>query len=173
MNTPLILEWRFTMHQRIQLTVVIGGAISLKAVSLLVDNNAPKFTVLAVLLFLVVGALICLACTKRGVFKSDNNLYRGLYFRSHCLLKKKISLTDKTKVTVLELNKRQKSAWFSDAKPDHSISYARYDVTLLNDKHTEKELLVSLDTKELAQKTTVFLEQQFGLVEEVYSPDFR
>ncbi|WP_408041400.1 hypothetical protein [Tenacibaculum amylolyticum] len=124
------------------------------------------------LLMAVLLLIIALQFLEIGLLKKKGNLYRGTFFFGRLLLKEKINLQSKTKVSILKLTKRQKMAWFSIANPDLALSYYRNDITLLNNKHTEKEVLVSLDNEALANKTIQFLEENFGLIHEVYSPDF-
>ena len=66
----------------------------------------------------------------------------------------------------------QKMAWFSNAKPDLANEFDTFNVTLLNNKHTYKELLISLRNDNNSNKAIRFLASEFKLIEEVYSPDF-
>lgn len=172
MSNNIILESRFTSHQKIHITLIIGAPFILIIVALLrMDLNYIGYIVL-LLFVLIYSMMICLAFTKRGLLKKNSELYRGLYFKNTLLLKKKINLEDKTKVSVLKFKKSQKMAWFSVAQPDMASDFNAFDITLLNDKHTDKDALVSLSCEELAKKAIEFLEAKFNLAYEIYSPDF-
>ncbi len=109
---------------------------------------------------------------KRRLLKKESELYRGLYCFGKLILKKKISLNNKDQVSILKFRKTQKMAWFSNANPDLALTFQKSDVTLLNKKHTKREMLISLDSEDLAIKTIAFLENNFDLEYNVYSPDF-
>lgn len=172
MKTEIILESKFTSHQKTHILMVFGLPIILvivKLISLGLDVKNSILTLLFVCLFLVSVSVTFL---KSGLLKEQNSLYRGIYFLGKLIFKKKVSLEDKNKVTILKFKKSQKMAWFSAANPDLTLTFYRSDITLLNDKHTRKEMLVSLDNEHLTNEVLNFLEINFGLKHEVYSPDF-
>ncbi len=172
MKKEIILESKFTLHQKTHILMVFGAPIILviiKLISLGLDVTNSLLSLLFVCLFLIVVSVTFL---KTGLLKEDNSLYRGVYFLGKLIFKKRISLEDKNKVAILSFKKSQKMAWFSAANPDLSLTFYRSDITLLNEKHTEKEMLVSLDNEYLTNEVLNFLEIHFGLKHEVYSPDF-
>ncbi|QKX03481.1 hypothetical protein HN014_00625 [Aquimarina sp. TRL1] len=173
MTNEIVLESRFTIHQKIHIILSIGAPFII-IIFLLIVNMPLNFLGYLVLLgfMSLYTLLVCLALTKRGLLKVNDNLYRGLYFRKKLILKKKIDLTHKTKVSILKFKRSQKMAWFTVANPDLSTVFNSFDVTLLNDKHTIKDPLVSLNSNDLAEKSIEFLEQNFDLKFEIYSPDF-
>ncbi|TCI93034.1 hypothetical protein [Tenacibaculum sp. M341] len=170
MKKEIILESKFTSHQKTHILMVFGAPIILVIIKLIsLDITNSLLSLLFVCLFLIVVSVTFL---KTGLLKEDNSLYRGVYFLGKLIFKKKISLEDKNKVTILSFKKSQKMAWFSAANPDLSLTFYRSDITLLNEKHTRKEMLVSLDNEYLANEVLNFLEIHFALKHEVYSPDF-
>ncbi len=179
MKNEIILESKLTVHQKTHISVVMLIPVFFVIVITLIQHfeqhnlsdislSFPRLIPATIVLLV----LIMLLFLKTGILEKNNNLYEGTYFKGKLLFKKKINLTDKTKVAILKLNKRQKMAWFSIANPDQALSYHKNDITLLNDKHTRKELLVSLDDENLANKTVSFLEENFDLTFETYNPDF-
>ncbi|MDB4180976.1 hypothetical protein N9611_01855 [Flavobacteriaceae bacterium] len=128
---------------------------------------------LTLLMFIISYAtIVCIAFTKIGLLKKEDKLYRGLYFEKKLILKKKIDVTNKSKVSILKFKRNQKMAWFSAAKPDLSLEYNAFDITLLNDKHTQKETLISLSNKGISKKAVEYLVTNFSMICEIYSPDF-
>jgi len=173
MNTKLILESRFTTHQKTHIILSIGAPFLF--VIFILIKNMPLNLIgnLILLVFLIFYALlVCIAFTKRGLLKYNENLYRGVYFKGKLLIKKKIDLTNKVSVAILKFKRSQKMAWFSVAKPDLSSKFNNFDITLLNQKHTNKDHLLTLFNEEHAKKAIDFLEKNFSLKYEVYSPDF-
>lgn len=172
MKNKIILESKFTEHQKTHLSIILGIPIIIVIIKVLNTDLNERGYVSLLLLITVLVLTIAIQFLKTGLIKKNANLYRGTFFFGKLILKKKINLTSKTKVSILKLRKSQKMAWFSIANPDLALSYYRSDITLLNNKHTEKEILVSLDNEAIADQTIQFLQENFGLILEVYSPDF-
>ena len=179
MQNEIILESKLTAHQKTHVIMVIGLPVIIVSVTILnhhlsLHGMNQWSLVFPKLLFLFTILLLgfFLVFLRTGVLKVDNHLYLGTYIFGKLIFKKKIITSHKSKVAILKLSKRQKMAWFSIASPDQSLSYHKNDVTLLNNKHTHKELLVSLNDEVLAMKVVTFLEENFGFIHEVYSPDY-
>jgi len=172
MIKTLILESRFTTHQKTHIILSIGAPFII-IIFLLLRTNLNSIGYLILLIFILIyTTIVCLAFTKRGLLKQNSDLFRGLFFMNKLILKKKIILNNKTKVAILKFKKNQKMAWFSDAKPDMATEFNTYDITLLNNKHTQKEMLVSLSNEAICNTTIDYLEREFNLKHEIYSPDF-
>ena len=172
MSNRILLENRFTTHQKLHLILSIGAPFIL-IIFTLARTNLNYIGYLVLFIFILIYTLIvCLAFTKRGLLKKGSDLYRGLYFAEKLILKKKINLNDKPKISILKFKRSQKMAWFSVAKPDLASEFNAFDINLLNDKHTKKEMLISLTNNETAKKTIDFLSSNFDLQYEIYSPDF-
>ncbi|CAL2062592.1 hypothetical protein [Tenacibaculum sp. 190524A05c] len=177
MKKEIILESKFTAHQKTHILVVLGIPVVIMTMFVLsrhYNNSSVSTSDLGKLIFLgfvflIVGLIIFF---KNGVLKKDDGLYLGTYIFGKLLFKKEIDLTNISKLAILKLRKSQKMAWYSLANPDQALSYDRNDVTLLNDKHTQKTLLISLEDENLANETVSFLEENFDLTLETYSPDF-
>ncbi|MBU2995314.1 hypothetical protein KO500_02670 [Cellulophaga baltica] len=169
----LVLESRFKTHQKIHLILTIGAPFIFIIFSLITMglNAIGNFILLVFILMYVL--LVCLAFTKRGLLSLNSELYRGLFFSDKLILKKKIDLNNKTDVAILKFKRSQKMAWFSVAKPDLASDFNAFDITLLNKKYTQKEMLVSLSNEAICKIAINFLEKEFGLQHEVYSPNFR
>lgn len=174
MNTDkIILEDRFTTHQKISLLLYIGAPFIISIFGLArIDLNYKGYLML-VLLILVYGLIICLSFTKRGFINYNSDLYRGLFFKDKLILKKRIDLTDRSKISILKFRKSQKLAFFSAARPDLATEFNSFDINILNDRHTKREKIMSLKNKMNAENTIEFLTLNFNLKNEIYSPDFR
>ena len=172
MTSKIILESRFTTHQKIHIILYLGAPFIITIFSLArLDLNFIGYLFLLILI-LIYSVMVCIALTKRGLLKQGSDLYRGLFFIDKLILKKKIDLTNKPKVSILKFKKSQKLAWFSAARPDLAFDFNAFDINLLNDKHTQKEMLVSLSNNDIAKKTIDFLNTNFDLKYEIYSPNF-
>ena len=172
MDDKIILEYRFSSHQKTHIIFFIGSPLILIIYSLMKINlNNVGLSVLF-LLIVIYLSLVCLAFTRRGLLKKGSELHRGLFFFKKLILKKKIDLTNKSKIAILKFNKTQKMGWFSAARPDLSLGFSSLDINLLNKKHTKRETLISLTDNEKATRAVEFLEAKFELKNEKYSPDF-
>ncbi|CAL2087042.1 hypothetical protein [Tenacibaculum sp. 190524A05c] len=186
MKKEIILESKFTAHQKTHVSIILGLPILVVIIKFLsmefgddgITGNydgitdAPNNYMKIAALILVFFVIVMLSFLKTGVLKKNNQLYLGTYIFGKLLFNEKVDLGNKTKLAILKLTKNQKMAWFNIANPDQGISYHKNDITLLNDKHTQKTLLVSLDDENLANETVSFLEEHFDLTLETYSPDF-
>ncbi len=168
----IILEDRFTAHQKISLLLYIGAPFIIFIFFLMtMDLNYKGFFLLAFLI-LIYGLIICISFTKRGFVKINLNLYRGLFFRGKLILKKKIDLKDKSKLSILKFQKSQKLAWFAAARPDLATTFNSFEINILNERHTVREEIITLKKEQSAEKAIDFLTLNFQLKNEVYCPRF-
>ncbi len=168
----IILENRFTLHQKTHLLLFMASPILLVIVVLAQEDLNVKGFSLLIFLFVLYCLIVLLSFTKKGFLKKNGDLYRGLFFLKYVVYKKKIALSEWSKISILSFRKSQKMAWFSAANPDIADNFNSSDINLLNDKHTRRETLVSLMNNALAQKAVAFLEENFKLKYEIYNPDF-
>lgn len=173
----IILENRFTIHQKITILLFIGAPFIISIVGLLkmgFNSNLNYKGYLVLLLFLLLYFfLISIAFSKRGFINVHSDLYRGLFFREKLFLKKRINISDKPKLAVLKFKKSQKLAWFSIANPDLATEFNSFEINILNDKHTKREVIMELRIEDNVHRTVDFLTTNFDLRNETYSPDFR
>ena len=172
----IILEDRFTTHQKITFLLYIGapfiiGIVGLIRMSLNSNLNYKGYLALIILL-IIYFLLISIAFLKRGFIKINSNLYRGSFFREKLFFKKRIDISKTHKVAVLKFKKSQKLAWFSAAKPDLATEFNSFEINILNDKHTKRESIIDLKKKDNVERTINFLTTNFDLKSEVFSPDF-
>ena len=168
----LILESKFTTHQKLHVLLSLGIPVLIIIYKITTLESYFKTNALLIFFILLLISVICSVFLKKGIVKENNNLYQGTFLFDKLLQKKKMDLNQKSKVSILKFKRSQKMAWFSVANPDASLTYLRSDVTLLNEKHTTKDVLVSLDDEEKANQVVAFLEEYFQFEYEVYSPDF-
>ena len=167
----LILEYNFNSHQKTHLTFV-GLAIIVVASGVFRDLENPYFWVKLLGLFILLISVVILIFSKNGLINNNGKIFLGYFIGKILLYKKAIDLTDKNALAVLKLKKTQKLAFFTSANPDWSQSFGTFDIALLNSKHTKKDILISLNSQENADKATDFLTKYTDLNLEVYSPDF-
>lgn len=117
----IVLEYRFTNHQKITFLLYIGAPFLIRLILELGEKSSLKSYLIILFCILVYTFLITVALLRRGLMKIDSSLYKGSFFREKLFFKTKIELSGKSKIAILKLKKAQKLAWFSDAKPDLSV----------------------------------------------------
>ncbi|EDM44797.1 hypothetical protein SCB49_14535 [unidentified eubacterium SCB49] len=169
----IILEDRFTSHQKITFLIFIGAPflIGIFSLSVLSNLNYKGFLMLFVL-GMIYLFLISIAFLKRGFIKLNSKLYLGSFFLGKLLFKKEIDISNTPKIAILKFKKSQKFAWFSVAKPDLADAFDTFEINILNDKHTKRHPIIFLKNKGNVAPTIDFLTSNFDLKNEVYSPDF-
>ncbi|TYP70375.1 hypothetical protein [Aquimarina intermedia] len=168
----VILEDRFTTHQKITFLLYIGAPFIIGIVTML-KTNLTSIGFLVLLLFIAIYTfLVSVAFLKRGFVKIDSQLYRGSFVRGRLFFKTKIDISRSPKVSVLKFKKNQKFSWFSMAKPDLATDFNAFEINILNERHTKREAILSLKNKNNIERTINFLTSNFDLKSEVYSPNF-
>ncbi len=174
--TKIVLEDRFTTHQKITFLLYIGapfiiGIFTLMRMSLNSNLNYKGYLILIILLVIYLF-LILIAFLKRGFVKINSKLYKSSFFRGKLIFKKEIDISKTPKIAILQFKKSQKLAWFSIAKPDLATEFNTFEINFLNDKHTKRERILDLKNKDNVEPVIAFLTTNFDLKNEVYSPDF-
>ena len=166
----IILEDRFTTHQKITFLLYIGSPILMLSAAFLVNSlNYIGYIILAFLI-LIYCFLISIAFLKRGFVKIDSKFYRASFFYGKLFFKKQIDISQTPKLSVLKFLKSQKLAWFSVAKPDMASNFNSFEINILNEGHTKRIPILTLKDKNNIEKTIHFLTSNFDLKHEVYSP---
>jgi hypothetical protein len=168
----IILEDRFTTHQKITFLIYIGAPFLIGIFSLLNLNLNIKGFFILMLLLIIYSFLISISFSKRGFLKIKSDLYLGLYFLDKLFYKKKIDISKTPKIAILKFKKSQKLAWFSVAKPDLATEFNSFEINILNNKHTKREAIMVLKDEKNVKPAISFLISNFPLKNEVYSPDF-
>jgi hypothetical protein len=172
MNT-IVLEYRFTNHQKSMLLIFMGIPFTFFIFSSIERNTNFPFYISLTISLICYLLIIVTAFLKRGFLKRDGNLYITSFFLNKPITKTKIDISKKSKITVLKFNKSEKFAWFSIAKPDLSAKFRSFEINVLNDRHTRREIILDLKKKNNVQPTIDFLTSNFDLKYEKYAPNFR
>ena len=168
----IILEYRFTNHQKITFLLYIGAPFLITIFLLLRNSLNMKDYLILSLSIICYTFLISIAFLKRGFLKKNSNLYKGSFFLGKLFFKTRIDISEKPKIAILKLRKSQKLAWFSGAKPDLADEYNNFEINILNNRHTKREPILDLKRKENVEPTIEFLSSNFDLKYEKYNPNF-
>lgn len=167
----IILEYRFNNHQKVILSLLPALLIFLIFEMSSVSLNTKGF-LFVFLCSLLIIFLIGRVFSSRGLIAKNNKLYIGVFYFKVLFFKKQIDLKEWTKISILKFNRRQKFAFFTSANPDLAERFNAFDVCLLNNKHTKRLKLISLKKEVNSQNAIRFLNTNFSLKYETYSPDF-
>jgi hypothetical protein len=165
------LEYNFNSHQKIHLSIFSGICVVILIGGLQQTINLHNFGLLT-FFFLILTGLIVSTFSKKGFVVVKNRLYKGIFFRDILLFKREINLANKPVFSILKFRKKQKYAFFTAANPDLAYEFNAFDIYLLNEKHTIKTLLISLQSEHNSQKASKFISDFTDLDYEIYSPDF-
>lgn len=173
MTNKLIIKPKFTLHQKIHLIIFVGSIPIIIIVEMLRINLnlLGYFTLLFFILIYFV--IFSFAFSKIGFLKLHENLYRGLFVYGKLLFKKKIDLKNRNKIATLKFKRYRKLAFISRAKPDLSEKFNSFEINLLNEKHTERDLIIILENEIDSRKLISFLESNFTLKHENFNPNFK
>ena len=173
MTNKLIVKYKFTLHQKIHLIIFVGSIPILIIGEMLRMNLNFIGKIILVCFFLIYFVIFSFAFSKIGFLKLNENLYRGLFIYDKLLFKKLINLNNRNKIAILKFKRRRKLAFISNAKPDLSEEFNSFEINLLNEKHTERDLIVIFENKANSIKLIDFLESNFELKYETFSPNFK
>lgn len=167
----IILEDLFESHKKVHLYVLFLLPTAFFVLGIIYKGGWTQILFLFGLLVWLFFA-ISFIFIKKGLIKSDNGIHFGYFCWGLYVGKDKNKYLDRPIVTVLKFKKRQKLAFVSAANPDFSSSFNAFDVYLLNEKHTEKDKLIGLNTISRANSAIEFITKNSNLKFELYSPDF-
>lgn len=168
----ILLEARFSFVQRIFVLCSTGSACLYIAVSLFFMDRTTFGTGMMLFFFTAYLIIFILIHLDRGFLNKNGMLFRISGIFDLTFFKSEIKLEKWNKVGILKQKKFIKFPFISIARPDWGKTYWFYEVHLLNEKHTEKHLLLRLTTIENAEEAVDFLETHFNLQFEEYNPDF-
>ena len=170
----IILEDRFTSHQKITFLLYMGAPFILGIISVLRNYwlSTEHYLIIA-LCMIAYFLLISIAFLKRGFIKINNHLYKASFFSGRLFFKSKIDISKTPKIAVLSFKKSQKLAWFSAARPDLATTFYSYEINILNDRHTKRTPILILKNKKNVEGTVQFLTSNFDLEKEKNRPRFR
>lgn len=170
-NSRIILEFNLSTHQMTHLSLIALALIVIA--SAVLRNELILLNVLKLIgLLILFGFTIMITFSKKGLLQSNNKIYKGYFFGNLLLYKKTVNLNNKIAFAILKLRKKQKMAFFTGANPDLAESFETFDIALLNENHTQKEILISLLKVKNSESVTEFLKNHTNLKLEIYSPNF-
>ncbi|MCE4564853.1 hypothetical protein INQ51_11090 [Maribellus sp. CM-23] len=159
----VILEYNFSFHQKNILALCIGMPIVIAFIFIITGNINAKEFFLLVILFILFLIFISITFLKVGLTKIKTDLWKGYFFWSRLILKQKIDISKASKIVALKSRKYQKLAWISDVKPDSGTEYYSYNLYILNDSYTKRDVIMELKKKANVEKAIDFLTKNFDL----------
>lgn len=172
-NKTIVLEDRFTFHQRMFTLLALGGPFLYVCMDLWLVESLT-LTGKSIFMFCLIF-YICLFLflhLDRGFQGKNDDLYRTSFFFNIPVFRTKINVKDDVKVTFLKKKIFRKYAFISIARPDWGKEKWYYEIYLLNENHTKKDFLLRLESEENVEDAIDFLNENFNLVFEEYHPKF-
>ncbi len=135
------------------------------------DNKIIEFLI-SITFCIILFVFFAFIFSKKGLIIEDKRLFNGYFFLNYLLIKRNIDLSDKSAVSILRLRKSQNLPSVGIVYPSSSHSFYRFEVYLLNIKHTIKKELINFKKEKNAEKTIDFLTNNLNLKFEKYNPRF-
>lgn len=167
----LSLEFKFSTPQMIHISIFTSIS-AIYAWKFLFGYFYQLHFVKGIIALIIFLFLLLLTISKKGLVKDTHQLYTGIFIFNTLVFKKRVDLRNKTCFSILKFRKSQKYAFFSAAKPDAAHSFNTFDIYLLNEKHTEKDMLISLKKEKNSTLASDFISSFKDYRYEIYSPDF-
>ena len=138
------------------------------------QNEGISFNILIQIIMIVCLSVfgIVFFPLKKGLYSADNAVYFGFFSWGKLIYKYRINLEMAKAISILKFKRRERGAYLSIANPEYSSAYNSFEVYALNERHTERKIIIPLKKEEYAKKALEFLAQHTFLREEIYSPDF-
>ena len=169
MEEKLPLETSYNLHQKM---ILLG--VSLFPGWFIVELSGRNLSIngglLLMFFLLLFFYVVSLAFSHKGLVKKGDKLYKAKIFNGVTLSKRRVDLTERPVVSILRFKKSQKMIWFSIAKPDLGKMFNSFEVFVLNESHTKRELVIYFTSEENANKAVEFLTSGFPLKHEIFSP---
>lgn len=167
MDNYVILEDRFDLWQKFNISILLGGLgyfmfPSMYSINHLFHLSTSGYTFLLISSSMMVSIPI-LMLLKWGLIAKNGQLYRGSFLFQKPILKKLYYIDERPEVAVLKFRRNIESS---------NDNFNRFDVYLLNERHTQKDLLFSLKSLEKAYGAVDFLEDYFPIHYATYDPRF-
>lgn len=167
----IILEDRFTTHQKIVFFIFLELPLINFLASFLKDFSALNFLFI-ILLGLLTLSVLGFSLIKLGFIEDHGKLYLGNFLFGKLIFKEKVKLKNKPKLCILKFKKRQRLGFMSSAKPNMCEEFECFDVNILNENHTKRNNIISLKKETNSQKAVNFLTSKLHLKHEIYHPNF-
>jgi|GEM_PF-1784154 len=181
-NNHIILESAYNGNAKFYLYLIFA-VIFLPLVAtfpqILISNSFGQDTSLGSTIWISVIAIIALIAfaiiifpLKKGLYKGNSDLFIGYFTWGKLIFKQKLSLNKAKAVSILKFKRRERGAFLSVANPEFSTAFSSFEVYALNEKHTQRKILISLRKEINAKRALEFVKRNTALKEEIYSPDF-
>jgi uncharacterized membrane protein YoaT (DUF817 family) len=172
MTSKLILEFRFTFHQKLVILISVAVLILL-IITYIIEIFQLDDLLLIYTLIISYPLLIILALLKKGFLTKERKLFKSYFFLGFGIFNSEVNTNLYPKVTVLQFKKIRKLPWFSIAQPDAATDYNSFEINVLNESHTQRNIIIELKKQKNVKSTIDFLTAHTDLVFEKYSPKSR
>lgn len=151
----LKLESNFSTYQKLQL--FLGAIFSLFIILFFLLSELFILGYIVLVGFTIFFIfLIILIFQKIGFLAVNDQLYFAYFISSKVIYKYKVDLKSKTSFSISKTRKSQKFAFASKGNPDMATQFSDFTFYLLNERHTKKELLISIVKEENVEKIINF-----------------
>tara|TARA_R110000772_G_scaffold84356_2_gene178117 strand:+ start:1012 stop:1614 length:603 start_codon:yes stop_codon:yes gene_type:complete len=169
-QNDIILEYNYDNYQKGNLTIFAITIFGILTAFIIKSSSLLHYGLISLLVLLLFYLIIAIF-SKKGFVTQNHELYKADFLFKKLLFKRQVKYVNKSSFSILKLKKRQKTV-MTAVNPDSAYSLISYDIYLLNNKHTQKQFVMSLKNELESKKATDFIAKYSKFVFEIYSPDF-
>lgn len=168
-NEKVILEDRFKLHEKFIL-IFLPGVVVLMIILKLNQEWISSLFLISILFSIILVMITLFAFSKKGLLINNTELFKAFFFSNVLIRKIKIDLKTKTDVAILKSRSSIRPAYSISENFDTEMKFNKFNISLLDTKHRNKTLLISLLSEEKALNGIQFLTNNFELKHEKYNP---
>jgi len=164
-SNQIVLRYKFDFFKRTSL--LLFSLIPLLLIVQLLLNSVNFLGALVVLFFLVFFvAILSLSFLKKGLVHINEELYKAYFIFGTRIFKYKIDLTDRTVVSILKNYTAKKMILKGGSSQSSKIR--NYEVNVLNEKQTKRDVLFLFKKETEANKAVKFIKEHTSLKVKVH-----
>jgi len=168
-NEKVILENTFKLHEKFIL-IFLPGVIVLMIILKLNQEWILSLVLICILFSIILVMTTLFAFSKKGLLINNTELFKAFFFSNILIYKIKIDLKTKTDVAILKSRSSIKPAYSVSENFDTEMKFNKFNISLLDTKHRNKALLISLLSEKKALNGVQFLTNNLELKHKKYNP---
>tara|TARA_Y100000815_G_scaffold98141_1_gene86879 strand:- start:17615 stop:18139 length:525 start_codon:yes stop_codon:yes gene_type:complete len=167
----IILENALDSNMKLYVYIISLFALCFPIV--MIFNTEGLFIWIGVLLgIMVIGIAISIWTIKKGFIKTNKGTRICYFSWGVPIFMEAYGAPNKPVLSILKFKKRGRAAFVSVANPEFSEKFNAFCIYLLNEKHTQKKVVLCFKKEKNARLAIDFLLKHTSYREEIYSPDF-
>lgn len=170
MNNPnIILQDSFEAYLKFMLLLLPSVIILGISEKLNLFSHPNK---ILIMLGMIIGfiTILAIAFSKKGVLIANGNIFKTYFFNGRIIYKIQIERNNKNVISVIDVKATPALGYSITDDLNFRHSMKIFKIFFFDKNHSEKELIISVNSKENSEKTINFLTKNYNCVFETYNP---